>query len=302
MNGDSEHERIRQSEDDVSGWRAGVLTSATVPGARSARTTVPTATPGRTSRTTWPKSRYRWGEDGIAGLCDRYQVLVFAPAFWNGRGPILKERLFGLNSPEGNHGEDVKEYYYYLDGRPSHAYMKFLYEYPQAEYPYNRLIEANRRRTPSEPRIRADRHGDLRRRPLLRIVVEYPRSPPRTSVSGSRRSTGDPSPRGSISCPISGFATRGAGGRPRPEPRIALGPEGADFVTLVTDDSAVEAQAKIPLHYQLGPRTLYARGRGQLSLHRQRNEHVPRFRAGQSQPQALRQGRFHRYVIKGERA
>src|SRR6476620_1096708 len=90
---------------------------------------------------------YRWGDDGIAGLSDRYQVLIFAPAFWNGRDPILKERLFGLTSQEGNHGEDVKEYYYYLDNVPTHSYMKFLYKYPQAEFPYGRLVEENQRRS-----------------------------------------------------------------------------------------------------------------------------------------------------------
>src|ERR1041385_8793376 len=89
---------------------------------------------------------YRWGEDGIAGLCDRYQLLTFALAFWNGRDPILKERMFGLTSSEGNRGEDVKEYYFYLDALPSGAYVKMLYKYPQAEYPYARLLDENRRR------------------------------------------------------------------------------------------------------------------------------------------------------------
>ncbi len=82
---------------------------------------------------------YRWGEDGIGGFCDRYQQLCFAVAMWNGRDPILKERLFGLTGNEGNHGEDVKEYYYFLDGLPSHAYMKMLYRYPQAAFPYAQL-------------------------------------------------------------------------------------------------------------------------------------------------------------------
>src|SRR6266436_5086524 len=79
---------------------------------------------------------YRWGEDGIAGICDRYQLLVFALAFWNGRDPILKERMFGLSSPEGNHGEDAKEYWFYLDNTPTHSYMRMLYKYPQQEFPY----------------------------------------------------------------------------------------------------------------------------------------------------------------------
>ncbi|HEY1123337.1 MAG TPA: glucosidase, partial [Haloferula sp.] len=88
---------------------------------------------------------YRWGEDGLAGISDDQQRLCFALALWNGRDPILKERLFGLTNSEGNHGEDVKEYYYYLDSTPTHSYMRWLYKYPQAAYPYERLIEGNRR-------------------------------------------------------------------------------------------------------------------------------------------------------------
>src|SRR4029450_7934305 len=88
---------------------------------------------------------YRWNEDGIAGICDRHQYLCFALALWNGCDPILKERLFGLTSSEGNHGEDVKEYYFYLDNTPTHSYMKYLYKFPQAEYPYAALVEENLR-------------------------------------------------------------------------------------------------------------------------------------------------------------
>ena len=89
---------------------------------------------------------YRWNEDGIAGICDRHQMICFAVALWNGQDPILKERLFGLTSNEGNHGEDVKEYYFYLDSTPTHSYMKYLYKYPQTAFPYARLVEENRRR------------------------------------------------------------------------------------------------------------------------------------------------------------
>ncbi len=93
---------------------------------------------------------YRWGEDGLGGISDRHQVLCFALAFWNGRDPIIKERLFGLTNNESNHGEDVKEYYFYLDSTPTHSYMKFLYKYPQAAYPYLDLVENNRRRSRHE--------------------------------------------------------------------------------------------------------------------------------------------------------
>src|SRR5271167_3742594 len=93
---------------------------------------------------------YRWGEDGIAGICDRHQLICFALAAWNGRDPILKERLFGLTGEEGNHGEDVKEYYFYLDNTPTHSYMKYLYRYPQQEFPYAWLVEENKRRSRRE--------------------------------------------------------------------------------------------------------------------------------------------------------
>jgi len=89
---------------------------------------------------------YRWNEDGLAGICDRHQFTCFAIALWNGRDPILKERLFGLTGNEGNHGEDVKEYYFYLDSTPTHSYMKYLYKYPQATFPYDQLVAENRRR------------------------------------------------------------------------------------------------------------------------------------------------------------
>src|SRR5512134_1123778 len=84
---------------------------------------------------------YRWGEDGLAGISDINQDLCFALALWNGKDPFLKERLFGLNSHEGNHGEDVKELYYHLDNTPTHSYMKFLYKYPYDKFPYKELVE-----------------------------------------------------------------------------------------------------------------------------------------------------------------
>src|SRR5712692_8922197 len=89
---------------------------------------------------------YRWGEDGIAGISDEKQRLCFAIALWNGKDPILKERMFGLTNSEGNHGEDVKEYYFYADNTPTHSYMKYVYKYPHAAFPYTPLVEENRRR------------------------------------------------------------------------------------------------------------------------------------------------------------
>ncbi|HYV30512.1 MAG TPA: hypothetical protein VEO53_05310, partial [Candidatus Binatia bacterium] len=99
---------------------------------------------------------YRWGEDGLLGITDRECRLCFALALWNGRDPILKERLFGLTGNEGNHGEDVKERYFYLDSTPTHSYMKALYKYPQAEFPYARLVEENRQRGKNAPEFELD--------------------------------------------------------------------------------------------------------------------------------------------------
>ena len=96
---------------------------------------------------------YRWGEDGLQGWSDRQCRLCFAPALWNGRDPILKERLFGLGGHEGNHGEDVKECYYYLDSTPTHSYTKALYKYPHAEYPYIGLLEKNKHRSREETEL-----------------------------------------------------------------------------------------------------------------------------------------------------
>jgi hypothetical protein len=116
---------------------------------------------------------YRWTEDGIAGICDNHQRLCFAFAFWNGCDPILKERLFGVGGPEGNHGEDVKEYYYYLDSTPTHSYMKCLYKYPQSEFPYGKLVEVNRRRSKQEPEYELIDTGIFDEDRYFDIFVEY---------------------------------------------------------------------------------------------------------------------------------
>jgi hypothetical protein len=116
---------------------------------------------------------YRWGEDGLLGICDREGRLSLALALWNGRDPILKERLFGLSGSEGNHGEDVKECYYYLDATPTHSYLKGLYKYPHAEFPYARLVAENRRRGPSEPELELVDTGVFERGRYFDVVAEY---------------------------------------------------------------------------------------------------------------------------------
>jgi hypothetical protein len=121
---------------------------------------------------------YRWGEDGLLGICDREGRLCFALALWNERDPILKERLFGLTGNEGNHGEDVKEYYFYLDSTPTHSYMKALYKYPQAEYPYARLTEEARRRNRNHPEFELLDTGVFDGDRYFDIFVEYAKASP----------------------------------------------------------------------------------------------------------------------------
>jgi hypothetical protein len=121
---------------------------------------------------------YRWGEDGLAGISDDKQRLCFALALWNGKDPILKERLFGLTNSEGNHGEDVKEYYFYLDSTPTHSYMKYLYKYPQAAYPYSSLIDENRRRGRHEFEYELLDTGVFDQNRYFDIFVEYAKGSP----------------------------------------------------------------------------------------------------------------------------
>src|ERR1700756_2865202 len=121
---------------------------------------------------------YRWGEDGLLGFTDRECRLCFAVALWNGRDPILKERLFGLNNSEGNHGEDVKEEYFYLDSTPTHSYAKALYKYPQAEFPYARLVGENRRRGRGEPEFELVDTGVFNESRYFDIFAEYAKHSP----------------------------------------------------------------------------------------------------------------------------
>ena len=142
---------------------------------------------------------YRWGEDGLLGICDRECRLCFALALWNGRDPILKERLFGLTGPEGNHGEDVKECYFYLDSTPTHSYMKALYKYPQAEFPYARLVEENRRRGRTEPEFELADTGVFDESRYFDVFAEYAKASPndiliRVTVANRGPEAGDAAP------------------------------------------------------------------------------------------------------------
>jgi hypothetical protein len=150
---------------------------------------------------------YRWGEDGVAGISDKHQLICFALALWNGRDPILKERLFGLTGSEGNHGEDVKEYYYYLDSTPTHSYMKYLYKYPQGEFPYARLVEENRGRGKNAPEFELINTGIFDEDRYFDVFVEYAKGSPDDILIRIEAIN--------TCCRRSGFATPGPGVRSR---------------------------------------------------------------------------------------
>src|SRR5437588_4703096 len=169
-----EEQRLRQSEDRSAHWkRWGPYLSerawGTVREDYSANGTAWEYFPHNHARS----RAYRWNEDGIGGICDRHQYICFALAMWNGRDPILKERLFGLTGNQGNHGEHVKEYYFYLDNTPTHSYMKYLYKYPQAAFPYDQLVAENARRGKSEPEFELLDTGVFNQTRYFDVLVEY---------------------------------------------------------------------------------------------------------------------------------
>jgi hypothetical protein len=152
---------------------------------------------------------YQWGEDGLAGISDDRQLLCFALALWNGKDPIIKERLFGLTNSEGNHGEDVKDYYYYLDSTPTHSYMRYLYKYPLNTFPYEDLVAVNKARSRHEPEYELIDTGIFDKNEYCDIEVEYAKSNPEDLLIQTRSTTAQINrPRSPYYLP-SGFAIPG---------------------------------------------------------------------------------------------
>jgi hypothetical protein len=175
----AEHERLHAHREQRADWKKwGPYLSDRVWGTVREDYSAPGDAWGYFSHDQARSRAYRWSEDGLGGLCDRQQFLCFAVALWNERDPILKERLFGLTGPEGNHGEDVKEYYFHLDGTPTHSYMKMLYKYPQAAFPYARLVEENRRRDRSDFEYELLETGLFAESRYFDVFIEYAKAAP----------------------------------------------------------------------------------------------------------------------------
>ncbi len=197
---------------------------------------------------------YRWGEDAIAGFCDRYQVLVLAPAFWNGKDSHLKEKLYGLSIFQGNHGEDVKEVYYHLDGVPSHAYMKYLYKYPQSEFPYNELKEKNSQRSTSDPEFELIDTGIFNENRYFDIFIEYAKESEEElciKIEAFNRGP-DAAPLDLLMQML--FRNQWSWtGQDVPKPHINQG----DGTCLVADENGMPAPHNLPMDYRIGKRYLY---------------------------------------------
>ena len=154
---------------------------------------------------------YRWGEDGLLGITDRECRLCFALALWNGRDPFLKERLFGLTNPQGNHGEDVKECYYYLDSTPTHSWMRAMYRYPQARFPYEQLIAENAKRGRHDPEFELADTGVLAEGRYFDVLVEYAKAGPNDILISITATNHGPEAAPLDLLPRFGSATRGVG-------------------------------------------------------------------------------------------
>jgi len=244
---------------------------------------------------------YRWGEDGLAGICDRYQFIAFAVALWNERDPILKERAFGLVPSEGNHGEDVKEYYFYLDSTPTHSYMKYLYKYPQREFPYRQLVEENQKREGRGFEYELLDTGIFDDDRYFDVFVEYAKVSPEDICIKIEAFNRGPEDAPLRIMPHLWFRNTWSWyDPPGQQPEIHPGPSGDGFITLVADHSKVEMPPNIPVKYRLGERYLYAESGAEMLF--TDNETHPSI---STQPRATVPANyfkdaFHRHIINGE--
>jgi hypothetical protein len=226
---------------------------------------------------------YRWGEDGLGGICDDKQRLCFALALWNERDPILKERLFGLTNSEANHGEDVKEYYFYVDSTPTHSYMKYLYKYPQREYPYLDLIETNRKRSREEFEYELIDTGAFNEDRYFDVFLEYAKEDPEDILIQITVHNRGPEAAQLRVLPTLWFRNTwswGINGRAKPSMREA-------------EAGVIQAS-----HHELGDYWLHCEGASELLF--TENESNTQRLWGQANASHFVKDAFHSYVIAGQ--
>jgi hypothetical protein len=243
---------------------------------------------------------YRWGEDGLAAICDRYQLLVFGLALWNGQDPILKERAFGLKPSEGNHGEDVKEYYFYLDNTPTHSYMKYLYKYPQARFPYDWLVKENRKRAGRGVEFELLDTGVFDQDRYFDVFVEYAKFSEEDIGIRIEAVNRGPEPAPLHVIPHLWFRNRWSWTDvPGSEPSISQDTAAQNCVCLVADDANALPLANLPFKYDLGNRYLYGQ-HGAEVLFTDNESNQERLYGAPNDRKFLKDA-FHRAIVHGER-
>ena len=237
---------------------------------------------------------YRWGEDGLLGISDEKQRLCFALALWNGQDPVLKERLFGLTGNQGNHGEDVKEYYFHLDSTPTHSYLKALYKYPQAEYPYGQLVAENQQRDRNAPEFELLDTGVFAENRYFDVFVEYAKAEPEDILIQISVVNRGPDLASLAVLPTLWFRNTWSWGTSNEKPCIKVADSQPDFCTL-------EAS-----HPELGTYWLYCQGQDNWAetspVLFTENETNSQALYGGENPSPYVKDAFHRYVIRGEAA
>ncbi len=229
---------------------------------------------------------YRWSEDGIGGICDRHQYICFALALWNGKDPILKERLFGLTGNQGNHGEDVKEYYYYLDSTPTHSYMKFLYKYPQREFPYEQLVEENRRRGKHELEFELIDTGIFEDDRYFDVFIEYAKASPDDILIRIEAINRGPEPALLHLLPNIWFRNTWSWGLDERKPKLRI-------------DSSAEVAAIRLDHYYYGSRWLYCEGGPELMFTENETNNRRLFNGENASPYV--KDAFHEFLLRGNK-
>ncbi len=297
-----ERERVATIRDDSSGWRrwGPYLSDRSWGTVREDYS----ANGDAWNFLTYERSRakaYRWGEDGIGGICDRYQLLCFAPAFWNEHDPHLKEKLFGLNPNEGNHGEDVKDYYFHVDNTPTHSYQCLLYKYPQREFPYRWLVEENQRRAGQGPEFELIDTGIFEDDRYFDIFIEYAKETPEDIAIRITAHNRGPDAAPLHILPTLWYRnTWSWGAEAKPEPEISVKRDAAT-IGLVADDHHLPPDRNMPAAYSLGMRWLVGPTENAQALVTDNETNGERaWGPGASSRKPFTKDAFHRYLCEND--